>query len=211
MKRDILIILACLSIGSAIMSCEMAKIFLAEEICDVAMDTVTDAILPGKEGKFKGVKLGMTGAEVKSVIEKSKSLTLVDSVEGGDRAKTVMWGFETWVWFLYHEGKLYQITYGTGMVSEDLIETDLRKQLRNFYSYFYNAFGDPDYSKKNFSLKKISVSSFKEAPPVLIYAWIEGNVEMGLWLNHEDDKYYAFATVWDRKVVKKMKEEGIEK
>jgi len=225
MRKDILIILACLCIGSTIMGCgtmvDIAGIIAEPEtvLYDIATDAVIDTILPDKEGKFKGVKLGMTAAEVREVIEKSESLTYVDSVEGRDQAKTVMWGFETWVWFLYHEGKLFQITYGTVMVPEDLIETDLRKQLGNFYYYFYREFGEPDYTKENFSLKKITVSSFEEACPILVYVWIEGNVEMGLWLNREiegDDleytnvKYYAAATVWDRRVIKKRSEGKIE-
>jgi len=227
MKKDILIILACLFIGSVIMGCgmsELTRMFLVEDLVlpvfDAATSAAIDTILPGKEGKFKGVKLGMTVAEVKGVIEKSKSLTPVECpLEGIVKATTVMWKSKYWVSFFFHEQRLCQIQFGPEAVSEDLIETEIRKQFANLYYSFYEKFGDPDYSKENFSLKKITVSSFEEASPVLIYAWIKGNVEMRLWLHHETEgndleytnvKYCAIATVSDREVVKKMSEEKIE-
>lgn len=217
MRRDILIILACLSIGFAIIGCGpigstiMEEVFLRElEVTaeEAAIDVTKDAILPKAKGKFKGVKLGMTRAKVKSIIEKKKSLTPVECpVEGIDQAKTVMWDSEIWIVFRYHEGKLIQIQFGTEEVSEDLIETKLRKQFKNLYYYFYKKVGEPDYYREGFSMKEITVSSFEGVPYTPIYRWVNGNTERRLWLWGKDGKYCTFATISNRKVVMKLLEE----
>lgn len=217
MRRDILVILACFSLGLAIIGCgsiggAIMKDMLLRELEvtaeDAAIDVAKDAILPKAKGKFKGIKLGMTRAKVKSVIEKKKSLTPVESpIEEIDRAKTTMWNSEIWIVFRYYEGKLFQIQFGTEEVSEDLIETKFRKQFKNLYYYLCKKVGGPDYYRKGFSMKEITVSSFEEVPYTLIYRWIHGGTEKQLWLWGKDGKYCTFATISNRKVVAKLLEE----
>lgn len=217
MRKDILIILACFSLGLAIIGCgsiggAIMKDMLLRELEvtaeDAAIGIAKDAILPKAKGKFKGVKLGMTRAKVKSVIEKKKSLTPVESlIEEIDRATTMMWDFEIWITFRYHEGKLIQIQFGMEEVSEDLIETKLRKQFKNLYYYLCKKSGGPDYYREGFSMKEITVSSFEEIPYTPIYRWIHGNTEKQLWLWSEDGKYCTFATISNRKVLMKLLEE----
>jgi hypothetical protein len=226
MKKDILVILSCLCFGLIITGCAgrltgfVTKAFLAQEAIEITTKAVTNAILPHKEGKSEeakpeGIGLGMTRTEVKNFIEKSEFLTLIYSTEEKDGVTTTMWDFETWIYFFYHKGKLFKITYGTVMVSEDLIETDLRKQFENYYHNLCQEFGDPYYSREKDFL--LTVSEFGELPDILVYAWIEKNAEMRLWLHHETEsndltkvKYRVFVTVWDSKVIKKTLKEGIE-
>jgi len=209
MKKDILTILVCISIGVVIMGCRMAEVFLAESAFDAATDAVTEAIFPRGKGEFKGVNLGMTRAEVKKIIEKSNALNPVESViEEIDQATTVMWNSEKWVYFSYHEGRLYCIAFGTELYPEDLIETELRRQFRRFHQYISIKFSSTDYKKKGFSWKKITVSSFEELPFTLTYAWIDKDVEWRLWLRCEDSKYGVFATIWNRNVIAKLREEN---
>lgn len=184
---------------------EEAAIGLLEEVTGL----LGDAILPKAKGEFKGIKLGMTKSEVKSVIEKSKYLAPAESsLEGVDQAKTVMWDSEIWIRLFYDKERLIEIQFGTEKVSEDLIETKLRKQFADLYWYFYRGRGDPDYYRKGFSMKEITVSSFEEDPYTPIYIWINGNTERAIFLWKEDSKYCPLALISDYKaadVLKKKK------
>lgn len=180
---------------------EVAVEEAAGVVTDAVTDLIIDAILPKAKGEFKGIKLGMAKSEVKSVIEKSKYLTPVESsLEGVDQAKTVMWDSEIWIRLFYDEERLFQIQFGTEKVSEDLIETKLRKQFADLYYYFYQKFGEPDYYRKGFSMKEITVSSFGKVPYTLIYSWINGNIERAIYLWKEDSKYCPLAFISNRKV-----------
>jgi hypothetical protein len=159
-----------------------------------------------------GLCLGMTKAEVESIIGKDTYLTPFPAFIPGinpstyDGAKiTALWTFEKsgqgvwgpnlWVYFCYDAGgRLGEVQIVPDYVPENLIETKLRQQFADLYDFYCQMYGSPTYWKPGFSVQGITASSFETTLTQVCY-WVRGDLDVMLYLWKDGSKYYPMVTI----------------